>query len=138
MRNDFGKHPSWRLSAHVQHVANLRMTYARPCDKRAKLRATAGYFVVLVVQLGFNLLFLQFVEPPMVLKQLRKELGTDVSIKTLVVRPLAGVFELAYDFTGFPDLAPWANDTDGVVNVTVAAGSANVYLPHRAGANHLL
>jgi hypothetical protein len=30
----------------------------------------------------------------MVLKQMRKELGTDVSIKTLVVRPLAGVFEL--------------------------------------------
>ena len=38
--------------------------------------------------------FLQFVVPPMVLKQMRKELGTDVSIKTLVVRPLAGVFEL--------------------------------------------
>lgn len=39
-------------------------------------------------------IFLQFVVPPMVLKQMRKELGTGVSIKTLVVRPLAGVFEL--------------------------------------------
>ena len=39
-------------------------------------------------------IFLQFVVPPMVLKQMRKELGTEVSIKTLVVRPLAGVFEL--------------------------------------------
>ena len=38
--------------------------------------------------------FLQFVVPPMVLKQMRKELGTEVSIETLVVRPLAGVFEL--------------------------------------------
>ena len=42
---------------------------------------------------GYNLV-LQFVVPPMVLKQMRKELGTEVSIKTLVVRPLAGVFEL--------------------------------------------
>ena len=42
---------------------------------------------------GYNL-FLQFVVKPMVLKQMRKELGTDVSIKTLVIRPLAGVFEL--------------------------------------------
>jgi len=39
-------------------------------------------------------IFLQFVVPPMVLKQMRKELGTEVSIKALVVRPLAGVFEL--------------------------------------------
>ena len=39
-------------------------------------------------------IFLQFVVPPMVLKQMRKELGTGVSIKRLVVRPLAGVFEL--------------------------------------------
>ena len=42
---------------------------------------------------AYNLV-LQFVVPPMVLKQMRKELGTEVSIKTLVVRPLAGVFEL--------------------------------------------
>jgi len=42
---------------------------------------------------AYNLV-LQFVVPPMVLKQMRKELGTEVSIKALVVRPLAGVFEL--------------------------------------------
>ncbi|KAH8073996.1 hypothetical protein JL721_2552 [Aureococcus anophagefferens] len=48
---------------------------------------------------------------------------------------LSGVFELAWDFTGFPDLALWANDTDSVVNATVDAGSAKVYLHHRTGAN---
>ena len=42
---------------------------------------------------AYNLV-LQFVVPPMVLKQMRKELGTEVSIKRLVVRPIAGVFEL--------------------------------------------
>ena len=42
---------------------------------------------------AYNLV-LQFVVPPMVLKQMRKELGTEVSIKRLVIRPLAGVFEL--------------------------------------------
>ena len=48
---------------------------------------------IVVGTVGYNA-FLLLVVKPMVLKQMRKELGTEVSIKTLVVRPLAGVFEL--------------------------------------------
>ena len=60
-----------------------------PIQDVPKLAALA----IVVGTVGYNI-FLQFVVPPMVLKQMRKELGTDVSIKRLVVRPLAGVFEL--------------------------------------------
>ena len=48
---------------------------------------------IVVGTVGYNA-FLLLVVKPMVLKQMRKELGTEVSIKTLVIRPLAGVFEL--------------------------------------------
>ena len=48
---------------------------------------------IVVGTVGYNAVLLLVVKP-MVLKQMRKELGTEVSIKTLVVRPLAGVFEL--------------------------------------------
>jgi len=48
---------------------------------------------IVVGTVGYNAVLLLVVKP-MVLKQMRKELGTEVSIKTLVIRPLAGVFEL--------------------------------------------
>ena len=48
---------------------------------------------IVVGTVGYNA-FLLLVVKPMVLKQMRKELGTGVSIKTLVIRPLWGVFEL--------------------------------------------
>ena len=73
-------------------------------------------------------LFLQFVVPPMVLKQMRKELGTDVSIKTLVVRPLAGVFELrglvvkGDTTTTFATIDTWRCTTTGPLGTLSLAG----------------
>ena len=58
-------------------------------EELPKLAAAAVCACIVVYNVG-----LQLVVKPMVLKQMRKELGTEVSIKTLVIRPLWGVFEL--------------------------------------------
>ena len=63
------------------------MTTLLKCLLQEPVPAAAAVCACIV---AYNI-FLQFVVPPMVLKQMRKELGTDVSIKELVVRPLAGV-----------------------------------------------
>jgi len=56
------------------------------------LPTLVGLAVVLACSLYWC--FCQFVVKALVVRRLRKELGTDVRIKELVVRPLAGVFEL--------------------------------------------
>ena len=56
--------PAFSYAAYAPHMNPPHMTCARTCrayDKRTKLIATAGYFVVIVVQLGLDLRLLELV-----------------------------------------------------------------------------